>query len=162
MNIVLFYQWLNNMQIGEYAKISKIPLKTLQFMLGKGVIQEELTSEDLHALSVIDYLWGVPEFLRPQLRKFNQEKRKSLIQSCDFDTKWERWAYTRMMNVPPEEKMSIKKIISEVEFAFLFKLEPWQVTRIYQIREKAYKAKKAYRLAAEKRENAREDLNNGT
>jgi hypothetical protein len=145
------------MNIAEFSKTSKIPLKTLQFMVKKGVVQEVLTREDLHTLSAIEKLWGLFDFIRPQIKRLNQGKRQSLIQSCGFDSRWERWAYSRMMNVPLNEKMSIKKIINDVEFTFLFKLEPWQVTRIYQVREKAYKDRKALKLAAENPETQQED-----
>lgn len=131
------------MLIAEFAKTSKkIPLKILTWMARKNIIQNPLTVDDLIGLRYMEKIWGKREVLVSQLAKEKTNIRQRLIKHCDFDTKWERWAYTRMMNIPPEEKMKMKQIISEVELTFLHKLAPWQLKRLYQVREKAYKDKR--------------------
>ncbi len=136
------------MQIYEYAKTSKLPLKTLKLIVKRGVIHETLTNDDLKVLAACENLWGCWEYLRPQFSKYNQEERQLLITHVDF-TKWERWAYTRMINVPQGEKIIMKKIVAELEYAFLIKLEPGQIKRIYKVREKLYNDRKATKKTAQ-------------
>ncbi len=130
------------MQIYEFAKTSKLPLKTLKLIVKRGVIHETLTDDDFKVLAALENLWRCFEYIRPQISKESQEDRQRLITNVDF-SKWERWAYTRMMNVPQGEKIFIKNIVAELEYAFLIKLEPGQIKRIYQVRDKLYKDKKA-------------------
>ncbi len=135
------------MQIYEYAKTSKLPLKTLKLIVKRGVIHETLTDDDLKVLVALENLWGCWDFLRPQISERSQEDRQRLIANVDF-SKWERWAYTRMINVSQNEKIIMKKIVAELEYAFLIKLEPGQIKRVYQIRDKIYKEKKATKMEA--------------
>lgn len=131
------------MNIKDYAATSKIPLKTLRAVVRKGFVPEILTDRDLYALKLVENLWLWRDFLRSQMVKLNVKDRKALIETCKFTTKWERYAYTRMMNLQPEQELPMKKLFQEIEITFLFKLSPQQVRILYKLR-KSVQNKKQY------------------
>jgi hypothetical protein len=131
------------MNIKDYAKTSKIPLKTLRAVVRKGYIPEILTDRDLYAMGLVEKLWSWRDFMRAQIVKLNVKDRKALIETCKFATKWERYAYSRMMNLQPEQELPMKKLFQEIETTFLFKLSPQQVRILYKLR-KSVQNKKQY------------------
>jgi hypothetical protein len=133
--------------IYDFAKTSVIPLKSLKVMVKRGVIHENLRKSDLIVLKSCEKLWGCWEYQRPQISKYNKEERQRLITNPEFN-KWERWAYTRMINVSQDEKIIMKKIVAELEYAYLIKLESGQIKRIYQIRDNIYKERKKVKMTA--------------
>ncbi|MFH2124520.1 MAG: hypothetical protein ABIJ50_13690 [Pseudomonadota bacterium] len=130
------------MDIKGYAANSRLPLKTLRWMVAQEIISDPLTDNELIGLELLKKLWGKMDFVRPQLRQMNKKNRKPFIETCKFDTKWERSAYSRMMNIESGERLSMKKLIRDIEVTFLFELSIFQIKRLYQIREIAYKARK--------------------
>ena len=131
------------MNIKDYAATSKIPLKTLRAAVRKGYIPKILTDRDLYAMCLVEKLWLWRDFLRSQLVKLNVKDRKALIETCKYNTKWERYAYTRMMNLQPEQELPMKRLFQEIEITFLFKLSPQQVRILYKLR-KSVQNKKQY------------------
>ena len=130
------------MDIKEYAKTSKIPLKTLRWMERIKIASNPLTDNELIGLELIEKVWKKRDFVRPQLKLMDVKTRKALISTCGLDTKWERYAYTRFMNSEPDKRIFMMNLIPEIELTFRFKLSVFQIKRVYQIREIAYKAKK--------------------
>lgn len=130
------------MDIKEYAKTSKIPLKTLRWMERIKIVSNPLTDNELIGLELIEKVWKKRDFVRPQLKLMDVKTRKALISTCGLDTKWERYAYTRFMNSEPDKRIFMMNLIPEIELTFRFKLSVFQIKRVYQIREIAYKAKK--------------------
>ena len=51
------------MEIKEYAKTSKIPLKTLRWMERIKTISDPLPDNDLIGLKLLENLWGLHDFL---------------------------------------------------------------------------------------------------
>jgi len=131
------------MNIKDYAATSKIPLKTLRAAVRKGFIPELLTESDLYAIGLVEKLWLWRDFLRAQIVKLNVKDRKALIATCKFNTKWERYAYNRMMNLKPDHELPMKKLFQEIEITFLFKLSPQQIRILYKLR-KSVQNKKQY------------------
>lgn len=130
------------MDIKEYAKASKIPLKTLRWMERIKIVSNPLTDNELIGLELIEKVWKKRDFVRPQLKLMDVKTRKALISTCGLNTKWERYAYTRFMNLEPDKRIFMMSLIPEIELTFRFKLSVFQIKRVYQIREIAYKAKK--------------------
>ncbi|MDD3814955.1 MAG: hypothetical protein PHZ02_09935 [Desulfocapsaceae bacterium] len=138
------------MNIKDYATTSKIPLKTLRAVVRKGFVPETLTDLDLYALKLVENLWLWRDFLRSQMVKLNVKDRKALIETCKFNTKWERYAYTRMMNLKPEQELPMKKLFYEIAMTFRFKLSPQQEKILYKLR-KSVQNKKQYVAREEKK-----------
>jgi hypothetical protein len=134
--------------IYDFATTSVIPLKALKVMVKRGVIHENLRKSDLIVLKSCEKLWGCWEYQRHQISKYNKEERQRLISNPEY-SKWERWAYTRMMNTPQGKKIILKNIIKELEYAYLIELEPGQIKRIYEVRKKVYNDKKAMEKKAQ-------------
>jgi len=129
------------MDIKEYAKNSKIPLKTLLWMAKKEIINTPLTDNDLIGLKLLETLWGLNDFLRPQLRQKNITYRKALISTCALDTKWERYACTRFMNMEPGQWLLMKNLIPEIEITFRLKLSDSQIIKLYRVRKRVHRTK---------------------
>lgn len=129
------------MEIKEYAKISKIPLKTLRWMKRSKTISDPLLDEDLIGLKLLENLWGVHDFLRPQLSQKNVKYRKALIETCELESKWERYAFSRFMNLKPDKRLFMNNLIAEIEFTYRFKLSIFEIKKLYRVRKRAHRAK---------------------
>ena len=129
------------MEIKEYAKISKIPLKTLRWMKRSKTISDPLLDEDLIGLKLLENLWGLHDFLRPQLSQKNVKYRKALIETCELESKWERYAFSRFMNLAPDKRLFVKNLIAEIELTFRFKMSVFDIRKLYRVRKRAHRAK---------------------
>ena len=129
------------MKIKEYAKTSKIPLKTLRWMERTKTISDPLPENDLIALKLLEKLWGLHDFLRPQLSQKNVKYRKALIATCDLETKWERYAFSRFMNLAPDKRLFMENLIAEIELTFRFRMSVFDIRKLYRIRKKVHRAK---------------------
>jgi len=129
------------MEIKEYAKTSKLPLKTLRWMERIKTISDPLQDNDLIGLKLLENLWGLHDFLRPQLSQKNIKYRKALIDTCDLETKWERYAYSRFINLEPNKRLFMNNLIAEVEFTYRFKPSIFEIKKLYRIRKRVHRAK---------------------
>jgi len=129
------------MEIKEYAKTSKIPLKTLRWMKRSKKISDPLPDEDVIGLQLLENLWGLHDFLRPQLRQKNIKHRQTLIETCELETKWERYAFSRFMNLKPGNRLFMKNLIAEIELTYRFKLSAFDLRKLYRVRKRAHRAK---------------------
>ncbi|MBA3006961.1 MAG: hypothetical protein KJ900_12100 [Proteobacteria bacterium] len=129
------------MDIKEYARTSKIPLKTLRWIAKKEIISDPLTDNELIGLELLENIWGKREVIRPQIRQLSLKNRKALIDTCDLDTKWERYAYSRFMNLESDKRLFMKTLILEIELTFRFKLSIFEIKKLYRIRKRVHRAK---------------------
>ena len=129
------------MEIKEYAKTSKIPLKTLRWMERIKTISDPLADNDLIGLKLLEKLWGLHDFLRPQLSQKNVKYRKALIETCELETKWERYAFSRFMNLRPDKRLFMKNLIAEIELTFRFKMSIFDIRKLYRVRKRVQRAK---------------------
>jgi len=97
-----------------------------------------MTQNDLIALSFFEEVCFRNEIIRIQLRRLNIKERIKLIETTDLSTKWERYAYTRLINLPNGEKMPIKRLIDEIELTYGFTLNQYHKNRLYKVRTKVY------------------------
>ena len=132
------------MDIKEYARTSKIPFKTLRWVAKKEIISDPLTDNELIGLKLFEKLWGEIEVIRPQLRQLKIKDRKALVDTCDLETKWERYAYSRFMNLEPDKRLFMKNLIAEIELTYRFKLSIFDIKKLYQVRKRAHKAKERH------------------
>lgn len=129
------------MEIKEYAKISKIPLKTLHWMERIKTISDPLPDNDLIGLKLLENLWGLNDFIRPQISKKGKRDKEALLDTCDLETKWERYAYSRFMNMEPDKRLFIKNLIAEIELTYRFKLSIFEIRKLYRVRKRVHRAK---------------------
>lgn len=129
------------MDIKEYAKTSKLPLKTLRWIARKEIIRDPLTGNELIGLELLENLWGKREVIRPQIRQLSLKNRKALIDTCDLETKWERYAYSRFMNLESDKRLFMKNLILEIELTYHFKLSIFEIKKLYIIRKRVHRAK---------------------
>jgi hypothetical protein len=129
------------MEIKEYAKTSKIPLKTLRWMERIKTISDPLPVSDLIGLKLLEKLWGLHDFLRPQLSQKNVKYRKALIATCDLETRWERYAFSRFMNLAPDKRLFMENLIAEIELTFRFRMSVFDIRKLYRVRKRAHRAK---------------------
>lgn len=59
------------------------------------------------ALQLIEKVWCKKEIIRMQMRKFSKPQRVRFISTVDLETKWERYAYGRLINIPPGEHIRL-------------------------------------------------------
>ncbi|MGB3209290.1 MAG: hypothetical protein WBB19_01150 [Desulforhopalus sp.] len=126
------------MEIPSYAKTSRLPLKTLYWLVSQEIIRTPLTEEDVVGLKMFEKLWGNREMLRTQLAMFSRKRRLVLIESVGIPTKWERYAFSRFRNIEPGKRLAMDQVISEIELTFGFVLKASHIKKLYQIRRKAY------------------------
>lgn len=126
------------MEIPSYAKASRLPLKTLHWMVSRKIIHNPLTEEDLLGLKMLEQLWGDREILRTQLATFSRTRRLALINTAGIATKWERYAFSRFQNLQPGKRLGMSQVIDEIELTFGFVLNPSHISKLYQVRRKAY------------------------
>ena len=129
------------MKIKEFAKTSKIPLKTLRWMERIKTISDPLADNDLIGLKLLEKLWGLHDFLRPQLSQKNVKYRKALIATCDLETRWERYAFSRFMNLAPDKRLFMENLIAEIELTFRFRMSVFDIRKLYRVRKRAHRAK---------------------
>jgi len=130
------------MEIKKYARQSKLPLKTLRWMVKEKFINNPPDEFDLLGLELLEKVWMRRDYLRPQLSQFSKKRRQKLIETADLETKWERYAFSRYQNLPVDEKITMKQLIFEIEINFNFLLNHWQKKRLYQVRQKVYNLRK--------------------
>ena len=138
------------MDISQYARQSRLPLKTLRWMVSQKLIHNPLAGEDLIGLKLLESVWGKYEILRAQLTRFSKKRRAKLIETADLKTKWERYAYSRFSNLAPGQKLAMNKLIEEVEITFDFILKENHIQRLYKVRQKVYNQRKTLVKAANK------------
>lgn len=131
------------MEIKEYANQSRIPLKILRWMVKKSYIENPLSEKNIAALELLENTWGSSEIIRSQLVKYPMVRRVDLLTMPDFETKWERYAYSRFRNMKGGIRLSMKQLIGEIEMTFGFTLEHHHVKRLYTVRSRAYNRRKA-------------------
>lgn len=126
------------MDINQYAKQSKLPLKILTWMSTKNIISNPLSTDDQIGLDLLEKVWCKREIIRSQLSKFSARRRVQFIENSDLETKWERYAYSRFSNLPEGENLSMKKLFQEVEMNFDFNITRPVKERLYKIRRRVY------------------------
>jgi hypothetical protein len=107
-------------------------------MVGERIISNPLTDEDLAGLSLLEKVWMRREILRSQLARFSKERRKKLIDTADLKTKWERYAFSRLMNMPSGKNLPMDRLVDEIELTFNFKLKHLQIRRLYKVKKRVY------------------------
>ena len=130
------------MDISQYVKTSRLPLKILLWMERKKIIQNPLTDEDVSGLRLLEKVWWKSEILRAQLVKFSKKDRQALIETADIQTKWERYAYSRFRNLGEGEKLPMKSLIGEIEMTYNFSLNTHHIRRLYKLRQRVYNRRK--------------------
>lgn len=131
------------MDIDEYARRSHLSRRILRWMVRKKVIGNPLTQEDLLGLELLEKVWGKSEIIRSQLIKYSKQRRLQLLTTPDFDSKWERYAYSRFCNLENGVRLPMKQLINELEMTFGFILERPHIRRLYKVRQKVYNRRKA-------------------
>ena len=126
-----------------------IPKWLLSYLARKGVISQPPSQEDSLGLRFLATIWGDKEVLRAQVAKMSLRARTSFLQTAEMASKWERYAYSRFLNSPAGTRLSMIRVVAEIESTFGFLLNKAQVKQLYRLRNRAYAAKhrmKKYRL----------------
>jgi len=121
-------------EIAEFAKKSRVPLKTLRALLRAGLIHEPLTDEDLCGLRFVETAWANAALLRAQIASLTVPRRQRLIETADLETQWERYAFSRYANLKEGQSVSISLLCYEIEETFKFKPDPFHKKRLRAIR----------------------------
>ncbi len=138
------------MDIADYAATSRVPLKTLRWMVAQEIASNPLTDRNLIGLEMIEKLWKKRDFLRPQVRQMDVKARQALINTCALATKWERYAYSRFTNLEAGKRLFMKNLVAEIELTYRFKLSENQVGKLFQLRKRVHKAKERAQIVQEK------------
>ncbi|MFH7319275.1 hypothetical protein ACHHRT_01550 [Desulfurivibrio sp. D14AmB] len=96
--------------IYEFSRTSKMPAKILRHLRDKGLISDPLVKKDFTRLNFLEAIWCDANVVRSMLAQFAKPCRRRLIETADFDSKVERYAYSRYRNQPPRKKLSTKEI----------------------------------------------------
>ena len=131
--------------ISSYSKSSKIPLRILRHLKDKGVLSSPLTHEDFAFLSRMEQIWCDRQLLRSQLGRFSLDRRLGIIETASLKTKWERYAFTTLRNLPPGNRIPMKKLVATIENYFRITLSDGHQKRLIKIyrmaRNSRYRAK---------------------
>ncbi len=130
------------MNIEIYAEQSVLSRKILRWMVKNEMIQNPLSEDNLLGLKLLETTWCKREILRSQLRQFSKKRRLHLIDSADFETKWERYAFSRFNNLEDGERLTLKKLVDEIEITFGFTLKQVHKKRLYKVRQRSYNKRK--------------------
>ena len=77
-----------------------------------------------------------------QMRKFSKPQRVRFISTVDLETKWERYAYGRLLNIPRGKYIRMENLIDEIQLTFDFRLRPAHIRRLYKVKQKVYYQRK--------------------
>jgi AraC-like DNA-binding protein len=135
-------------EIADFAKQSRFPLKTLHALLRAGLINNPLTEEDLCGLRFVEITWANAALLRAQIASLTKPRRKRLMETVDLETKWERYAFGRYANLQEGQKLSIKTLCFEIEETFKFKPDYFQRKRLHEVRRLVHNRKYRQRKKA--------------
>jgi hypothetical protein len=75
------------------------------------------------------------------LSQKNIKYRKALIATCDLETRWERYAFSRFMNLAPNKRLVMENLIAEIELTFRFRMSVFDIRKLYRVRKRAHRAK---------------------
>lgn len=126
------------MDINQYSRQSRLPHKILRWMVAEMIISNPLTKDDLAGLSLLEKVWWKKEIIRAQMIKFSKKDRRTFIRTIDLETKWERYAYSRLLNLPSGKNLPMDKLINELELTFNFRLKPLHIRRLYRVKKRVY------------------------
>ena len=136
------------MNIEQYAKESKLPLKILRWMVRENMIKNPLSDTDLIGLSLVEKLWMRREFLRVQFAHFPKQERREFLEKTHLETKWERYAFSRFRGLKKDEKIKMQRVIDEIEMTFGFEIKQWHKDRLYNIRQQVYNLRRNKKTSA--------------
>jgi hypothetical protein len=111
-------------------------------MVKNEMIENPLSEDNLLGLRLFEKTWYKREILRSQLSHFSRKRRLQLIDSADFETKWERYAFSRFNNLKEGERLTVKKLTDEIEITFGFTLSQVHKARLYKVRQRVYNKRK--------------------
>ena len=147
------------MDINLYARNSRLPRKILLWMVRKEYIRNPLLEEDIIGLRLLEKVWWKSEVLRSQLMKYSRKDRKALIETADLPTRWERYAYSRFINLGPGEKLPMRKLVKEIEMTYDFTPDRFQMKRLYRVRQRVYnRRKQAGNIGKEQKQRKRNEV----
>jgi hypothetical protein len=131
----------------ELAKSSKIPEKILRRIFADALVSEPLSAEEFLCLRFLEKVWGNTSLCRAWIRHFlakqNKAARAAFLNTLDYETKWERYAFSRFHNHHVrEKKLRMISVVAEIENHFGVDLTPFQKRRLYAIRNKVYNLRK--------------------
>jgi len=121
--------------------MTSIPKRLLSYLMRKGVLSQPPSQEEILGLHFLATIWGDKEVLRAQVAKMSLRARKSFLQTAELTTKWERYAYSRFLNSEPGMRLSMARVVAEIESTFAFVVNKAQVKQLYRLRNRAYAAK---------------------
>ena len=127
--------------IAEYARQSPIPKKVLLLLGRENIIQDPLSQEDQIGLHLLEKVWGRKDVLRPQLHRMSIRARISFVRKATLNSKWERYAYSRVFNQEPGTGLSLETVIEEIQTTFRFRLSKRQIKRVQTLRHQVWIAK---------------------
>ena len=105
------------------------------------IVNNPVTDNERIGLELIEKVWGLHDFLRPQLSQKKTKDRKALWDTCNLETKWERYVYTRFMNLKPDQRIFMRYLIPEIELTFRFKMSAFDIIILYRVRKRVHRAK---------------------
>ncbi len=121
--------------------MTSIPKRLLSYLMRKGVLSQPPSQEEILGLRFLAAIWGDKEVLRAQVAKMSLRARKSFLQTAGLTTKWERYAYSRFLNGETGTRLSMTRVVAEIESTFGFVVNKAQVKQLYRLRNRAYIAK---------------------
>ena len=124
--------------------------KILTYLKRKKIIGNFI--EDKAKILFLQKIWGDKILLRAQLSKMNKKERQRFLDTCDYETKWERYAFTRLKNHIYNEsrsKLSLKRLIEEIETYYKFEMKVKKVKKLLKIRKRIYNQKQ-YQISLKK------------
>lgn len=120
-------------KITSYSKSSRIPLRILRHLKDKGLLSDPLTREDISFLSRMEQIWCDRQLLRSQLGRFSLDRRLTIIETASLETKWERYAFTMLRNLPPGNRIPMKRLVATLENYFQITLSEGNKKRLIKI-----------------------------
>ena len=136
------------MNIEQYAKESKLPLKILRWMVRENMVQNPLSDTDLIGLSLVEKLWQKRIYTRAMIAKFSRKERLQFLETAHLETKWERYAFSRFRGLKKDERIKMQRVIDEIEVTFGFEISRWHKDRLYNIRQQVYNLRRNKKTSA--------------
>lgn len=118
-----------------------IPKRVLTYLVRRGLLSEPPSPEEIHGLRFLESIWGDKEVIRAQMARMSRQARRSFVQTVGLAAKWERYAYSRFRNNGDGRRLSMTRVVLEIESTFGFVLNRVQVKQLYRLRNRAYAAK---------------------
>lgn len=134
--------------LSSVAQTFNLPLKALQLMKSKGLIGNEIDSDEEAWFVLLGQMWGDPDFVKMQIKNMDEKTKKSMLKASrpnPVDT----YILTKFEKSPAGVKIPSDELAIEIKRMFRCTINENLLARIQKIRKQVKNARRTTSKASE-------------